>query len=118
MTLNNFPGLLEFPGGGIDANENPEDALARELLEELQIEVHHDDIKHFEGNMHQNTIEKSGKVVHLTLFIVDRWKGILTPDPNIHSELISVPLLELGNFNDIIPGDAIFIPLIQSLLTP
>ena len=37
----NIPGAWQFPQGGIDDGETPEDALARELWEEIGIERSH-----------------------------------------------------------------------------
>ena len=39
-----FKGGWEFPGGKVEANETPEDALKREIMEELNVSI---DIKEF-----------------------------------------------------------------------
>jgi 8-oxo-dGTP diphosphatase len=37
LTENYFPGAIIFPGGHIDDEEEPEDALLREMKEELEV---------------------------------------------------------------------------------
>src|SRR6266487_3533876 len=60
-------GLWEFPGGKREAHESFEQCLARELREELGIEVEVGQL--FETITH----EYPGKTVHLRFFLCD-WK--------------------------------------------
>jgi 8-oxo-dGTP diphosphatase len=64
-----FDGLWEFPGGKIGAGENPADALRRELIEELGIEVlvsqPYMDLRH----------EYPDRTVDLEFFLVTQWQG-------------------------------------------
>ena len=114
--LKNFPNLFEFPGGKIENNETPKEALKRELLEELNIHVNVHDIYPFYGNSSQHTIESSGKIIDLTLFIIKKWKGTLQPKINIHSELAYIDIEKNNIIDKMIPGDAEFLPAIKLAL--
>jgi len=64
-----FNGLWEFPGGKIADGEDPAEALKRELLEELGIEVA--EATQFMQLRH----EYPGRTVDLEFFIVTIWQG-------------------------------------------
>jgi 8-oxo-dGTP diphosphatase len=71
-------GLWEFPGGKVEPGEAPEDALIRELKEELALTVEPDALDPYAFASH------AYPDFHLLmpLYIVSRWTGDPKLDPN------------------------------------
>ncbi|MEQ1664462.1 MAG: (deoxy)nucleoside triphosphate pyrophosphohydrolase [Bdellovibrionales bacterium] len=83
-----LPGLWEFPGGKIEAGEQPEVALARELSEELGINA-------TIGPLKFSTTHSFGEMGVLLLFYeVKYWTG--QPTTNHHTELRWVKFDEIA----------------------
>ena len=68
-------GTWEFPGGKVDAGEGPEDALIRELMEELGIKVKADCLAPLTFASH------AYPDFHLLmpLYVCRRWEGFVQP---------------------------------------
>ena len=98
-------GLWEFPGGKIETGETPEDALVRELHEELGIETWNSCLAPLTFASH------SYDDFHLLmpLFACRKWNGIVTPREG--QELSWVHVSKLRDY----PMPAADIPLIPLL---
>lgn len=99
-------GLWEFPGGKIESGETPEQALTRELAEELSITVSESDLVPFTFASH--TYEKFH--LFMPLFSIRKWRG--TPLPNEGQKLAWVAPDDLHSY----PAPAADIPLFDILV--
>lgn len=103
----NLAGQWEFPGGKIEAGESPEEALKRELKEELAIDAEIGEIV-FAGT---HSYGETG--ILLIFYTVRFWKG--EPKPIYHRDLKWVNLKEL-NALDIPGANRKILPYIINLL--
>jgi len=105
----NMAGLWEFPGGKIEVDESPEDALIRELSEELGIAVKEACLAPFTFASH------SYPDFHLLmpLYVCRRWEGI--PQPRHHAALKWVRPKDMKDY-PMPAADLPLIPMLRDLL--
>lgn len=99
-------GLWEFPGGKIESGERPEQALSRELHEELAITVSEEDL--FPLTFASHTYESFH--LFMPLYGVRKWIG--SPRPIEGQALAWVAPQDLHGY----PAPAADIPLFDALL--
>ena len=96
----NGGGLWEFPGGKIEIDESSEDAVIRELNEELDIVVHKP--KKIMQYLHRF----KNLIYDISFFEVASFKGSIKKI--VHDELKWVDLASINNYN-FISGDLLII---------
>lgn len=87
-----YPSVWDLPGGHIDDGETPEQAIRRELIEELGVEI---DVR---SSHLLSTVERPG--VSMAIFVVDSWTG--TPqnaDPEEHDDIQWFSLADLASLD-------------------
>ena len=98
-------GLWEFPGGKVKENEKPEQALCRELQEELEVVISESEmspvgfVSHAYENFH----------VVILLFLCRKWQGV--PNPTEGQKMKWLKMADM-NASEMPPAD---VPLIENL---
>jgi 8-oxo-dGTP diphosphatase len=107
-----WAGWWEFPGGKIEANESPEQALSRELREELGIKPTTTQQWITRRFDYPATHDSAAKTVRLHFYFVDAWEGELWPREN---QQLSWQSPESVMVSPVLPANA---PIMKALALP
>jgi 8-oxo-dGTP pyrophosphatase MutT (NUDIX family) len=82
VSIENSKDFYIAPGGSLEADETPKEALIRELTEELGIKVDENNLEEF-GHFHAQAAGEVENTVHMNVFVVKKWEG----EPSPHAEV-------------------------------
>ncbi len=98
----------EFPGGKIKSNEMPEDAIIREVKEELSIDIDKQSLKIFNFNTY--SYEKYQVIIFF--YTCRSWKG--NPKSNENQKILWVEINKLQNYKSL-PANKKFISELKKI---
>ncbi len=104
-----MPGYWEFPGGKIKLNESPEDALIREINEELSIDIVHSCI----APLTFSTYDYKNESILILMYVCRVWNG--NPVAIVAEEIKWVDIKNLRNFKMPEPNDSLVAMIIDYL---
>ncbi|HET9895430.1 MAG TPA: NUDIX hydrolase [Streptosporangiaceae bacterium] len=104
-----YPDVWDFPGGHVWLGEQPEDALRREVAEELGAELEGVD----GGPVLRRVVPQAG--LDLTVWVSWRWRGtVANLQPEEHD---AIGWFEEGQLDELRFADPSYLPLLRCLLT-
>lgn len=91
-----YPGAWEFPGGKVEANETPEQALVREIEEELGVHIEVLKLHWVADNIHQYLEKK----IKLSLYFYSVPREIAQSEMTLtdHAEIVWCSLADIKNY--------------------